>query len=171
LVDTLARNFPQIFGELVAREVYKAVDDGQIPYPNLRYSGSGEVVLEYIAALTCVIARGIHLWGFTRDIQIARALRQIGAGVIVSLDKTSAPELAKAAVEERFGIAYSSSGIEDLPPPQTFVTFPVHRIGRVREVVDASSICPKVLADFYAEHRPAGYCQAACHRCHKPEVG
>src|SRR5438552_4629288 len=44
MVDVLARKFPWLFGESVAGEVHAAVAEGLLPYPNLRYGGSGEVI-------------------------------------------------------------------------------------------------------------------------------
>src|SRR5262249_14177890 len=100
---------------------------------------------------------------------LANRLRALGAGVIVSCDKTSPPGFAADAVAAGFLLAYSSSGINDKPPSGTVVTFPVHRVGRVREVVDSPSVCPKALADFLDDSRPKADCQQFCHRCHNPE--
>lgn len=168
MVDVLARNFPDIFGEHVAAEVQVIVDEGKIPYPNLRYSGSGEVIEAYLPALRQVQTRGVLLWGFTRNVPLAQELRKLGASVIVSCDKTTPSGFIEQAKELGFPLAYSSSGVDDLPPFGTLVTFPVHRIGRVREVVDSSTVCPKVLADFLDDCRPKGSCQLMCHRCHQP---
>ena len=149
------------------RKIQKAVDVGSLSYPNLRFSGSGEVTEAHMAALAEVSRRGIRLWGFTRSLRLAGRLREIGASVIVSCDATSPPRLSEEARREGFPLAYSSSGVADAPPDGTLVTFaPVHRIGRVREVVDAPSLCPKVLTDFFEDHRPEGFCQRFCQRCH-----
>jgi hypothetical protein len=168
MVDVLARNFPDIFGEHVAAEVQTMVDEGKIPYPNLRYSGSGEVVEAYLPALRQLQSRGVLLWGFTRNLQLAQELRKLGASVIISCDKTSPPGFVEKAKELMFRLAYSSNGVNDLPPVGTLVTFPVHRVGRVREVVDSPSVCPKVLADFLDDCRPKASCQLICQRCHRP---
>ncbi len=170
MVDVLARSFPEVFGEAVANEVQAAVSGGAIPYPNLRYSGSGEVVEAYVPALQSVSMRGVKLWGFTRNLRVADGLRSIGASVIVSCDTTSPPGFIDDARSKGFSLGYTSSDVEDKPPPETIVTFPVHRIGRVNEVVDVPSTCPKVLADFLDDCRPEGSCQNICRRCHEPEV-
>jgi hypothetical protein len=170
MVDVAARHFPLLFGEIVSCEVNAAVADGRLPYPNLRYSGSGEVVDAYIPALRSVAEHGVFLWGFTRSLSAAVSLRSFGASVIFSCDRTTrAEDIAKArTLGIRFG--YTSTDINDYPPEGTVVTFPVHRIGRVREVVDTASLCPKVLADFLDDCRPAGSCQFTCRRCHTPDV-
>lgn len=168
MVDVLARNFPVIFAEQVTAEVNAAVQAGLMPYPNLRYSGSGEVVEAYVPALRGVCERGVRLWGFTRNLRLARQLRDMGAGVIVSCDKSSTPGFVEEASADGFPLGYSSNGVHDLPPKGTVVTFPVHRVGRVREVVDSPSVCPKVLADFLDDCRPKASCQLICHRCHNP---
>jgi hypothetical protein len=168
MVDVLARSFPDVFGEKVAAEVQTAVDAGKMPYRNLRYSGSGEVVEAYLPALRQIQNRGVFLWGFTRNLDLAHDLRELGASVIISCDKTSPPGFVEQAVEQSFPLAYSSSGVQDRPPVGTLVTFPVHRVGRVREVVDSPTVCPKVLADFLDDCRPKASCQLICQRCHKP---
>jgi hypothetical protein len=167
MVDVLASTQPLLFAEAVEREVKQAVDRGLLPYPNIRFAGSGEVIDAYIPGLKEVLRRGVHLWGFTRNLKLAQQLRKIGAAVIVSCDHTSAPGFIDEARTAGFPLAYSSSGVEDRPPAGTLVTFPVHRVGRVREVVDAPSLCPKVLADFFDDCRPAGSCQRLCLRCHQ----
>ena len=170
MVDVLARNFPELFAERLAAEVGAAVKAGLMPYPNLRYSGSGEVVAAYLPALRVTHSRGVKLWGFTRSLSLARELRHMGAGVIISCDGTSPLGFAEQASAEGFPIAYSSSGVDDSPPKGTLVTFPVHRVGRVREVVDSPSVCPKVLTDFLDDCRPKASCQLVCQRCHYPNV-
>jgi hypothetical protein len=168
MVDVLARNFPVIFAEQVTAEVNAAVRAGLMPYPNLRYSGSGEVVEAYVPALRGVSERGVRLWGFTRNLRLARKLRDMGAGVIVSCDKSSPEGFIEEASAAGFPLGYSSNGVHDLPPKGTVVTFPVHRVGKVREVVDSPSVCPKVLADFLDDCRPKASCQLICQRCHNP---
>ena len=165
-VDVLARKEPRLFSDLVVQEVSDAVRAELLPYPNLRYSGSGEVVAGHIDSLANVSKRGVKLWGFTRTIAMASALREIGASVIVSCDRTSPEGLIEAANTGEFPLAYTSSGVDDRPPDGTIVTFPIHRGGRVREVVDVSSLCPKVVADFLNDSRPKGSCQTHCQRCH-----
>ena len=88
-----------------------------MPYRNLRYSGSGEVVAAYLPALRRVQDRGVLLWGFTRNLQLAIELRKLGASVIISCDKTSPPGFIEQAKERRFSLAYSSSGVGDDVPP------------------------------------------------------
>lgn len=168
MVDALARRFPDVFADQVAAEVNAAVNAGLMPYANLRYSGSGEVVEEYLPGLKAVQDLGIRLWGFTRSLVLANKLREFGASVIVSCDSSSSPGFAEQANSQGFALAYSSSGVTDRPPAGTVVTFPVHRVGRVREVVDSPSVCPKVLADFLDDCRPAASCQLRCLRCHTP---
>jgi len=168
MVDTLARRFPDLFAKQVASEVDAAVRTGLMPYPNLRYSGSGEVVEAYICALREINNLGIRLWGFTRSLRLAHLLRGIGASVIISCDKTSPPGFADEATAAGFPLGYSSDGVNDFPPTGTIVAFPVHRVGRVREVVDSPTVCPKVLADFLDDCRPKSSCQLVCQRCHTP---
>lgn len=168
MVDVLARNFPALFAAQVTAEVNAAVKAGLMPYPNLRYSGSGEVVEAYVPALRGVHDRGVRLWGFTRNLRLARVLRDMGAGVIVSCDKSSPPDFVEEARTAGFPLGYSSNGVDDFPPEGTVVAFPVHRVGRVREVVDSPAVCPKVLADFLDDCRPEASCQLICHRCHNP---
>lgn len=166
MVDVLARRYPILFAEKVQMEVTSAVKLGKIPYANLRYSGSGEVIDAYLPALIEVQHRGIHLWGFTRNIQLALNLRELGISVLVSFDKTTPQESVDLANSEGLDLAYTSIDAEDFPKYPPTVTFPLHRNGRVSEVVDNSSICPKVLAEFYYEERPTAVCQSHCHRCH-----
>lgn len=168
MVDVLARRFPAVFAEKVKEEVVEAVVAGQMPYPNLRYSGSGEVVEAYLPALQMIQKSGVHLWGFTRSLRLAEELRALGAGVIISCDGTSPEGFIERAVRAGFPLGYTSECVNDIPPEGTLVTFPVHRVGRVREVVNTSTVCPKVLADFLDDSRPKGSCQLVCKRCHKP---
>jgi hypothetical protein len=168
MVDTLARKHPKLFAEKVTEEVTESVVADQIAYPNLRYSGSGEVAEAHLTALSYIAGFDIHLWGFTRNIGLAEKLRGIGAGVIISCDQTSKHGFSDQAIAEGFPIAYSSEGVSDMPPIGTLVTFPVHRGGRVHEVVDVSTLCPKVVSDFVNDSRQNGTCQKVCNRCHKP---
>ena len=168
MVDILARRFPTLFGEAVETEVQSAVNEGRLPYANLRYSGSGEIVEPYLPALEDVVSRKVQLWGFTRNLRIAGRLREIGAAVIVSCDATSPDGFIEEATSQGFALGYTSNGVDDVPPKGTVVTFPIHRVGKVREVVDAMSVCPKVLADFLDDCRPKASCQLYCQRCHDP---
>lgn len=166
LVDFFARRYPVYFADKVALEVAQGVSEGRLAYKNLRYSGSGEISLSHLPALKLVLQHGIHLWGFTRDITIALELRNLGAATIFSCDATSAPNAVDTALRHKLPIAYVSSGVDDFPPFDAFVVFPVHRGGRVSEVVDHPSLCPKVLFDFFHDSRPLGSCQTSCLRCH-----
>jgi hypothetical protein len=170
MVDVLARGYPRLFGETVLSEVMDAVDRGLLPYPNIRYSGSGEVIEAYLPALEQIAVRGVHLWGFTRNLAVADALRGMGAAVIVSCDGTSRAEFIREAQIAGFALAYTSSSVKDHPPPGTVVTFPIHRVGRVREVVDSPSLCPTVVSDFLNDYRPEATCQNLCRRCHTPKI-
>jgi hypothetical protein len=170
MVDVLARAFPTLFAEAVLAEVIEAVEKGLLPYPNIRYSGSGEVTEAYLPALAQTAALGVRLWGFTRNLAVAEALRQMGAAVIISCDRTSGDDFIRRGQEAGFPLAYTSSGVMDHPPQGTVVTFPIHRVGRVREVVDSPSLCPKVLSDFLDDCRPEFACQRFCQRCHNPKI-
>jgi hypothetical protein len=169
MVHVLATREPDLFARTVVAEVAKAVSIGRIPYPNLRVAGSGETIDEYIPALSEITRQGVRLWGFTRNLRLAERMRAIGVGVIVSCDRTSSHELIREAGERGFPLGYTSDGVDDRPPPGTLVTFPVHRVGRVREVVDSPTLCPKVVADFLDESRPEAFCQRYCRRCHLGE--
>jgi hypothetical protein len=166
MVDILARTQRQLFAELVTREVHEAVGEGVLAYPNLRYSGSGEMTRAHLPALKLIAANSIHLWGFTRQLDLVEPLRQIGAGVLFSCDRSTSSEAFQTARELRVGLAYTSSSIDDSPPPNTVVVFPLHRGGRVKEVVDSEGLCPKVLEDFMYDERSERFCQTKCHRCH-----
>ena len=165
MVDTLARNYPDLFGERVAAEAGRAVERGLLPYPNVRYSGSGETTFAHLAALREAARRGVWLWGFTRNVQLACELRSF-AGVIFSCDHSTSSNALGAARAARLPLAYTSRDVDDVPPPGTVVTFPLHRGGKVAEVVDSESLCPKVLFDFFEGVRPSATCQTACMRCH-----
>ena len=166
MVDVLARNFPHLFAQKVASEVNKSVSEGELKYPNIRYSGSGEITEDHLPGLKILAETNVRLWGFSRNINLALKLREIKAGVIISIDKTSPKSLIEEAIAKGFDLAYTSDGVYDQPPPGTIVTFPVHRIGRVHEVVDVNSLCPKVVMDFLNDSRPYGTCQQRCMRCH-----
>lgn len=166
MIDRLAVRQPLLFAHAVHREVERAVKTGALSYPNLRLAGSGETIRAYVPALAEIVRLGVRLWGFTRDLQLAEVLRKVGVAIIASCDKTSPPGFVERAQALRLPIAYTSAGVEDRPPAGTLVTFPLHRVGRVREVVDVPSLCPKVLADFLHDSRPGGFCQRFCKRCH-----
>jgi hypothetical protein len=170
MVDQLAINEPALFARTVRVEVEKAVASGQLAYPNLRLAGSGETIDAYVPALAEVVRHGVRVWGFTRNIRLAERLREAGVAVIVSCDRTSPPGFVERVTRSDFPIAYTSTGVDDHPPAETLVTFPVHRVGRVREVVDAPTLCPKVLADFLDDSRPEAFCQRYCQRCHLNEA-
>lgn len=166
IVDYAARHAPELFATKIAKEVEDYVADGALDYPNLRYSGSGEVHEAHVTALALLVQRGVRLWGFTRSVPIAKALRKIGAAVIFSCDVTTDPKMRIWAVSEGFPLAYTSIGVDDIPPKGTIVTFPLHRSGAVREVVDHKSVCPKVLDEYLHGDRVPGACQYVCQRCH-----
>jgi hypothetical protein len=168
-VDALAREHPALFGELVYDEVTKLVAKGLLPYPNLRYSGSGEFTRAHLEGIFSVHERGVQLWGFTRNVDMAVQLKEGGIGVLLSCDRTTSPEIIDLARAQGVGLAYVSANVTDVPPLGTVVTFPIHRGGRVREVVDSDTLCPKVLDDFFLDQRPKGSCQFRCTRCHFPD--
>jgi len=167
MVDSLARDMPALFAETVVAEVMEAVSQGHLPYPNLRYSGSGECAEHHHPALALVAQAGVRLWGFTRQLSLAAAMKDIGAAVIFSCDRTTDAAQIAAAQRQGVPLAYTSCDVSDVAPAGTMVVFPVHRGGRVKEVVDHESICPKVLDDFFLERRPPNSCQARCTRCHQ----
>ena len=170
MVDALARKKPALFAEIVHAEVTKEVAKGTLSYPNLRVSGSGEIVEAYVPALSEILRLGVWLWGFTRNLRVAARLQELGVSMIFSCDRTSDPAVVKKARSMGLRLGYSSADVSDIPPEGTVVTFPVHRVGRVQEVVDAPSLCPKVLSDFFHDSRPKAYCQSHCRRCHLKET-
>ncbi len=167
MVDALSRYDPDLVADKVATEVNRAVKQGWMQYPNLRYSGSGEASLAHLPAMIAVMGRGIRLWGFTRDIELGQALHRAGASVIYSSDRTTEPKKLLAARKAGLALAYTAERADEAIPDGTVVTFPVHRVGRVKEVPDTRSLCPKVLHDFFEEARPRGVCQTTCRRCHE----
>ena len=167
LVDLAARRIPADFSEKIVSEVNACVRNKELPYPNLRFSGSGEVTLEHIPALAEIHARGVILWGFSRNLAVAIELRKIGASVLFSCDNTTPAINICKAVESGFLLSYTSVSVDDHPPQHTFVVFPLHRSGTVREVVNSSNICPKVMEEYlHGDRRPAA-CQLRCNKCHK----
>lgn len=167
LVDALAKYSPLLFAQTVVKEVMEAVAQGHLPYPNLRYSGSGECAEHHLPALSLISKAGIRLWGFTRQLKLAEQISLIGGAAIFSCDKTTDAQLVADAQRLGVPLAYTSSDVTDEPPPGTLVVFPLHRGGRVTEVVEHESICPKVLDDFFLECRPPNSCQMRCTRCHQ----
>ena len=166
MVDQLAKKHPALFVHKVKNEVKKAVESGSIPYANLRLAGSGETIEAYLTPLKELVEQGINLWGFTRNLHLAKKLHDIGVSIIISCDKTSPNGFIEKTIKSKFPIAYTSIDVNDQPPPGTLVTFPIHRVGKVREVVDSKTICPKVLSDFLDDSRPPSFCQNNCHKCH-----
>ena len=166
MVDALAVEWPGLFAKTVVAEVGRAVASGAIPYPNLRYSGSGELRMQHLEALANISAAGITLWGFTKNIAIARALRSLKISVIFSHDCTTDRAVLSTAVREEIPLAYISSGVDDRPNHPCVVVFPLHRSGRVGEIADVPMLCPKVVHEYLNQVRPAGSCQIVCQRCH-----
>jgi hypothetical protein len=168
MVDALASLHPALFAEQVVLEVERAVRSGALPYANLRYSGSGELNPGHVRALALVAARGVRLWGFTRNLAVASALRAASIAVIVSYDRSTPSRQLAAARLEGFPLAYSSGGVDDHPPYPSLVVFPLHRSGRVPEVADVLGLCPKVVHEYLHQERPPATCQVECQRCHSP---
>ena len=164
--DVMARRLPALFARRVVDSVQQQVRAGRLHYPNLRFSGSGEITLQHIPALAEISKLGVNLWGFTKNPAIASRLAQLGVAVIFSSDHTSEPKNVAAARSAGVPIAYSSIGAGDRPPDDVLVTFPVHVSGRVTEVVDHPSVCPKVVDEFLHGTRVRGWCQDRCRRCH-----
>jgi hypothetical protein len=169
LVDLIARRFPEQFASKIVEEVLEAVQGGLLTYANLRFSGSGETALEHVPALKLVKNNGVTLWGFSRSLPVAKALRSIGASVLFSCDITSRRDTIRRAIDAGFKLSYTSIGVDDRPPDNTFVTFPLHRSGKVLEVVDEPSLCPKVVDEYLNGSRMQAFCQKYCQRCHNSE--
>lgn len=167
MVDVLAVEFPELFAENVVDEVLRAMKKGLILDPNIRYSGSGELRQEHVRALSLVREKGLSLWGFTRNITIAEALRRSDIAVIYSYDKYTPSNKVMDARNKGFRLAYTSLGVDDFPPVPSFVVFPLHRSGNVPEVVDAVNLCPKVVNEYFCHKRSVGTCQTLCKRCHE----
>jgi len=152
----------KILGELSV-----LVDKKLIPYPNLRYSGSGELTAHHIPLLRKLSDNSIHVWGFTKNLDIAIELHKVGISVIFSYDKTSDLKMVNRAHLEGIPLAYTSEGVEDSPAFDTAVVFPLHRGGKVKEIVEHERLCPKVVEEFLGGKRQASSCQIHCTRCHK----
>jgi hypothetical protein len=166
LIDVASRRLPEKLAAKVVREVFDLVSSGSLPYPNLRFSGSGEVARHHVPFLEVVVREKVRVWGFSRNLSVARELRRIGASVLVSCDRTSSMKFVASAIASDFQLAYTSVHADDHAPPNTLVVFPLHRSGRVREVVDAAELCPKVVEEFFNGTRSAASCQVRCQRCH-----
>jgi hypothetical protein len=166
MVDLAARRCPDLLASKVVSEVRAAVTRGALAYRNLRYSASGEVASAHIPALRLIADQGVRLWGYTRQVRIGVLLRSVGAAVLFSCDRSTSPATIEEARREGLGLAYTSLGVTDVPPSGRVVTFPLHRAGRVREVVDDPALCPKVVDEYLHESRNKAWCQARCVRCH-----
>lgn len=169
MTDSLARHHPDLFGEIVATEIGKLVSMQEIQYPNLRFSGSGEVHPAHLPAILQVKYRGINLWGFSRNIRMAIALRQHEINVLFSCDATTPANRIAEAQKHGLRLAYTSTGVSDNPPEGTFVTFPLHRSGKVKEIVLSTSVCPKVEQEYLEGKRTPAACQTRCARCHRSQ--
>lgn len=166
LNDVLARRVPHAFANRIATCIMSEVRRGTLPYPNLRYSGSGEISLAHVSAIEDIASRGVRLWGFTKNPQVAEALHRASVPVIFSSDRTTPADHLSIPRSLGIPLAYSSAGVDDLPPPGTVVTFPVHISGRVTEAADHPSLCPKVVEEFLHGDRTPAWCQTRCQRCH-----
>ena len=169
MTDSIARNHPRLFTEIVAAEINKLVSSNEIPYPNLRFSGSGELHPAHLPAIFLLKEQGINLWGFSRNIRVAIELRQHDINVLFSCDITTPVSRIEEARENSLQLAYTSTGVTDIPPAGTFVTFPLHRSGKVREIVLTDSICPKVAQEYLEGKRAPAACQTRCTRCHSTQ--
>jgi hypothetical protein len=169
MTDSLARNHPLLFAEIVAAEVNKLVLTRDISYPNLRFSGSGELHAAHLPAMFMLKDRGINLWGFSRNIRTAIELRKHGISVLFSCDFTTPVNKIHKARRNGLRLAYTSMGVSDIPPDGAFVTFPLHRSGKVREIVLADSVCPKVEQEYLEGKRMRAACQTKCTRCHRSQ--
>jgi hypothetical protein len=167
MTDSLARNYPALFAEIVAVEVNTLAAANEISYPNLRFSGSGELHPAHLPAMFQLKDRGVNLWGFSRNISMAIELRDYSINVIFSCDITTPIEKIREARRNGLQLAYTSTGVSDAPPEGAFVTFPLHRSGKVREIVVADSVCPKVEQEYLEGKRTRAACQTKCMRCHR----
>ncbi len=167
LIDVLSVKEPELLAATVLTEVDNARVKGLVSSMNLRYAGSGEVAPHHLPALKIISSKGIKLWGFTKRLDVALSLRAIGASVLFSWDSSSKLDLVQEAVTNGFQLAYTSADALDRPEIPSFVVFPLHRQGRVREVVDCSNLCPKVVEEYLTDTRRPGACQSRCTRCHE----
>jgi hypothetical protein len=167
LVDYCIRTYPEMVVNLIVKEIQALVNKGQLPYPNLRFSGSGEVAAIHIGLLTEIKRRGIQLWGFSRNIKVATELKSAGIHVIFSCDQTTPTHLVDQAIGLQVPLAYTSCNVKDLPSYEVAVVFPLHRGGRVRQVADHMMNCPKVIEEYFDHSRTQASCQNVCRRCHE----
>jgi len=168
--DILAKKFPDALSAKVVKEVNRATEKGEIPYSNLRFCGSGEASKHHVVVLGLIKSAGVSVWGFSRNLVVANMLRDVGVHVQISCDKTSSKKFIESAVLGGFPLAYTSTTFDDKPPYGTNVVFPLHRSGRVSEVVDAAGLCPKVVEEFFSQQRRPRYCQDLCTRCHSKDI-
>jgi len=166
-VDYCIRTYPDIVVNSVVEEVQEFVKKGQLPYPNLRFSGSGEVTAIHIDLLTEIKQRGVQLWGFSRNIKVASALKSVGIHVIFSCDHTTPSNVVAQANNFQLPLAYTSCNVQDFPIYDVTVVFPLHRGGRVQQVADHAKNCPKVVAEYFEHSRNQASCQNLCRRCHE----
>jgi hypothetical protein len=166
LIDVCAKRLPNALAEKISNELFVYLEKGLIQYPNLRFSGSGELAKHHLDLIEILISKKINLWGFSKNLKLASSLRALGSQVLISIDKTTDARFVEKAIRLGFLIAYTSIGVDDYPPANTLVTFPLHRGGKVKEVVDVSSLCPKVVEEYFHGKRNSGYCQDICNRCH-----
>lgn len=167
LVDYCIRTYPDIVVNLVVDEVQELVKKGRLPYPNLRFSGSGEVATMHIELLAEIKQRGVQLWGFSRNIKVATALKSVGIHVIFSCDHSTPSNVVSQAIRLQLPLAYTSCNVQDLPTYDVTVVFPLHRGGRVLQVADHAMNCPKVVAEYFEHSRKQASCQNLCTRCHE----
>lgn len=169
MVDQLAAAFPGLFGDAVAKEVREACARQLLAYPNVRVSGSGEIHERHLDALVEVRSRGVHVWGFTKRLKLWTLLAEANINLIFSVDSTTSIDTVREARRLGARLSYTSLSVSDVPPEGTVVTFPLHRGGKVREVVETTTLCPKVLEDYFDNQRRPNWCQTRCHRCHLQE--
>ena len=109
---------------------------------------------------------GINVWGFTRNIFLGKKILEFGGSVLFSCDRTTPDKIIENAISSGLKIAYTSISVNDYPPENSFVVFPLHKNGTVKEVVDVKHLCPKVVEEYFTDQRRKGTCQNSCHRCH-----
>jgi hypothetical protein len=165
--DVFCRKYPQEFAQLVAAEVHDAVRRGKLPYPNLRISGSGEISPSHITGLLQIIQENVHIWGFSKNIDLIEILNSQGAHFLFSMDSTTPEIVVAKASSAKVGIAYTSTSVTDHPTLSPKVVFPLHKVGRVGEVVDHAALCPKVIDEYLNGQRMPASCQSTCNRCHE----
>jgi hypothetical protein len=167
MTDRLARDYPDVFAEIVHKEILQFVKNKKINYPNIRFSGSGEVHQNHFAALIALKNKGVQLWGFSRNPKFAIELQEHGISVLFSCDATTPEQNLEYAKNNGLKLAYTSLGVSDVPKFEAFVVFPVHRSGRVREIADTRNVCPKISQEFLTGKRKPASCQKVCTLCHK----